>query len=348
MTPHHLGLELRQLVLRDRLEGRPLDPRRLQAAIGDLCGGEHTDLVVPLRSLVLSAAFASAAAQDPPLADPRQLGRLQQELMQIYAAPLCQRLQPVLQGLLGMAAPDPVASGAWGYVPPTAAAATPPLTALPPDPDPAPVASAALLARRSGPAGLTVLLAFVSGMLLMALAVISLMWLQQRSHPARGSRSLPPAAVSGRSPRPPVSPDPEAAVQPPRAEVEAPVPEPEKPAPEVNASAAEAVALDRSLASVNALYAALSTKDYARARSLFGAAAADQFDPAFFDQFARVTVQDLRLTSQTGSTINLEGVVSFVYPDGSLQSETRTFTLDSSGDPPLITASEFGRVIKPR
>ena len=35
MTPHHLGLELRQLVLRQRLESRDLDTRRLQAAIGD-------------------------------------------------------------------------------------------------------------------------------------------------------------------------------------------------------------------------------------------------------------------------------------------------------------------------
>ena len=47
-----------------------------------------------------------------------------------------------------------------------------------------------------------------------------------------------------------------------------------------------------------------------------------EFDPAFFDQFARVTVQDLRLTSQSGSTVNLEGVVSFVYPDGTIQTES--------------------------
>lgn len=361
MTPHQLGLELRQLVLRLRSEGRGLDPRRLQAAIGDLCGAEHSDLVPPLRSLVLSAAFASAAGQEPPLGDPRLLGRLQQELAEVYAAPLCLRLQPLLEGLLGLAAAEdavhsemPPAVAAWGSgtAPPAAPSSAPvsppgpthpgvagPLPATPPGTGMTPP-------RQAGASPLNTALAFVSGMLLMALAGLGL-WMQQRPQQSQASRSEPAAATAGR----PSDAAPSADPAPP-----ATTPEPEDPAAageaaeQASGSAAtgEAEALERSRASVNALYAALSARDHARARSLFTDAAADQFDPAFFDQFTQVTVQDLRLISQNGSGITLEGVVSFVYPDGTTQAETRTFSLDSGSDPPLITASAFGRVIKPR
>ena len=53
-------------------------------------------------------------------------------------------------------------------------------------------------------------------------------------------------------------------------------------------------------------------------------------------------------TSKAGSSLILEGVVTFVLPDGYLQSEKRSFCVDTSSEPPLITASEFGRVITPR
>ena len=337
MTPHDLGLQLRQLVLRDRLEGRSPDPRRLQAAIGDLCGGEHGDLVAPLRFLVLSAAFASAAGQDPPLGDPRLLARLQQELAVMYAAPLCQRLQPVLEGLLGQAPAAAAQEAPW------AASAAPPPAWEPPA---APVAAVAAAPRSSGLSSLHVVLAFVSGMLLVALAGIGL-WLQQRPQSLPSASQLPPAAAPG---GPVDRPAPAAPAAVPNPEPDAADSAPGSDADQASASgSAEAIAArDRSLASVNALYEALSAKDYGRARSLFGAGAADQFEPAFFDQFERVTVQDRRLTSQSGDNVNLEGVVRFLYPDGTVQSETRTFSLDSGSDPPLITASAFGRVIKPR
>lgn len=359
MPPHQLGLELRQLVLRARHEGRGLDTRTLQAAIGDLCGAEHGDLVAPLRYLVLSAAFASAAGQDPPLADPRLLSRLEQELAEMFAAPLCQRLQPLLEGLLGMASPPAAMPTPWGAAAMPAAAAAgaehAPLTALPPVIAPgaalaaSPAVAAGPAARPAGTSPLNVVLAFVSGMLLMALAGIGL-WMQQRPQPRTASGPPPAAGVSPSGAASTPAPPPAAATNP-EPDGAAPTSQPPSPAAATSDSAAavtEAAALDRSLASVNALYEALSAKDYPRARSLIGGAAADQFDPAFFDQFARVSVQDLRLTSQTGSSVYLEGVVSFLYADGSLQSETRTFTLDSSSDPPRIIASAFGRVIKPR
>ncbi len=339
MTPHDLGLQLRQLVLRDRLEGRRSDPRRLQAAIGDLCGGEHGDLVAPLRSLVLSAAFASAAGQDPPLGDSRLLARLQQELAVMYAAPLCQRLQPVLEGLLGQAPAAAAQELPW------AASAAPPPAWEPPA---APAAAVAVPPRSSGLSSLHIVLAFVSGMLLVALAGIGL-WLQQRPQSLPSASQLPPAASPG-GPADRPAPAAPAAVPNPEPESDAADSAPGSDADQASASssAEAAAALDRSLASVNALYEALSAKDYGRARNLFGAGAADQFEPAFFDQFERVTVQDLRLTSRSGDNVNLEGVVRFVYPDGTVQTETRTFSLDSSSDPPWITASAFGRVIRPR
>ena len=361
MTPQQLGQELRQLVLRQRLEGRGLDTRRLQAAIGDLCGAEHGDLVAPLRYLVLSAAFASAAGQDPPLADPRLLGRLQQELAQMYAERLCQRLRPVLEGLLGMVAVPPAAPTSWGtaVVQPSAAAVlTPPVTPMPPAMEASvPLAAAPVAARMASPgapasrhggaSSLTVVLAFVSGMLLMALAGIGLV-LQQRPQPRTVSST--PQDVEGARGAGGAAPSSPSAVTTPAPPVAATAGEPPSQHAAISGTPAvtEAAALDRALASVTLLYEALSAKDYARARSLFGAAAADQFDPAFFDQFARVSVEDLRPVNQSGATVNLEGVVTFVYPDGSVQTETRTFTLDSSSEPALITASTFGRVIKPR
>ena len=99
---------------------------------------------------------------------------------------------------------------------------------------------------------------------------------------------------------------------------------------------------DQALASLQGLYAALSSKNFSEARQYFGGAAADQFDPAFFEQFKRVSVADLRETSRVGSNLNFQGTVTFVYPDGSIQIENRSFSVDTSSSPALITGSEFG------
>jgi hypothetical protein len=99
---------------------------------------------------------------------------------------------------------------------------------------------------------------------------------------------------------------------------------------------------------VETLYQALIRQDFAAARALFSGEAADQFDPAFFRQFTRVEVSDLQPTAQSAGSITLDGVVSFFYPDGSLQEEARTFTIDTNGDPPRVVASAFGRVLRPR
>jgi hypothetical protein len=46
--------------------------------------------------------------------------------------------------------------------------------------------------------------------------------------------------------------------------------------------------------------------------------------------------------------VSLHGVVTFVYPDGSTQSESRSFVVDTATQPALITASGFNQVLKAR
>jgi hypothetical protein len=74
----------------------------------------------------------------------------------------------------------------------------------------------------------------------------------------------------------------------------------------------------------------------------------DQFDPAFFNQFASVTLSDLKETGRNGPQLLFSGVVTFQYPDGTSQLESRTFTVDTSRTPAVVTASAFGRVIRLR
>jgi len=166
-----------------------------------------------------------------------------------------------------------------------------------------------------GSSWVVALLCFLIGILGSGLLLV--LWLQQQNRPP----ALSPAAAPA----------------PPPAAIPAPAPPP-----------AGTEALNAAVTSIQDLYGALSSKDYASAYSHFGPVAADQFEPSFFNQFERVTVADLRQTSSTGSMINLEGVVSFVYRNGDVQTETRTFTVDTRTAPALIISSEFGRVLQPR
>ncbi len=102
MTDHQLGAALKAQVLNDRQRGLAADGRRLQAVVGDLCGGDQAGLLPAVRYLVMSAAFASAAGQAEPLADPRLRPRLMQELQQVFTPAICGRMEEVLRGLLSL------------------------------------------------------------------------------------------------------------------------------------------------------------------------------------------------------------------------------------------------------
>ncbi|MCX5932118.1 MAG: hypothetical protein NTW83_09915 [Cyanobacteria bacterium] len=307
MNDHQLGVALRQQVLSDLQQGRGTEGRRLQALAGDLCGEEQLKLLPALRHLLLSAAFASAVSQSPPLGGSRLQPRLMQELEEVFNPTICQRMESVVEGLLGQSLAEARDSVS--------------------EPAPAPAS------RGGGNNALLSGLAFLSGGLAVALVGAVLLL-----------RQSPPSSVEI-----PSTPRPRAVSPAPSAKPVAPPQQPNLPEPEpITPPQPPAANTDQAIAAVEGLYAALSGKSYDQARRFFGGTAADQFDPAFFNQFERVSVADLRETGQEGSIVTLQGVVTFSYPDGSVQSESRRFSVDTASTPALITASEFGGVIKAR
>ena len=309
MNDYDLGVQLRGQILRDLDQGRPSDGRRLQALLGDFCGDRQVALLPALKYLVLSAGFSNAINQQPPLpADGRLQLRLQQELDQVFAPAICERMDAVLRGLLGLEA---------GSTPVVMPAATPAK---------APKAPAAAKAE-NGQGGLVALLGFIAGVLVVGVGGgLAWLWLQ--------NGQIGNTPVLSADPTQPQEPKP-------------PTPAPVAPAPPA-APDLNSADLTRAITSVEQVYNELSLGNMQAARQLFSGAAADQFDPSFFRQFQRVSVDSLRETSRDGSAINLQGVVTFIYPDGTTQSESRSFTVETSTDPALITASSFGQVLQGR
>lgn len=366
MTPHQLGQSLRDQVLRQRQRtGRTQGPR-LVAVIRDLCAEDHHDFCAPLCFLVTSPAFVAAVERDPAFAGPALLNAWNQELSQIYASGLCLRLQPVLAGLLSLptsgaaASVSPQPSRPFSSVaapaPPTPAAV--PSQASLPSPQRDPRVVPGTTVQRSGPTSsrfagaktvLLTVLAFLGGILLpLALAVGLGIGIGRRPSPT----PTPTAGALDRGlplPRPEPTPS-QAPAHANSDQIPAPTtasasPEPGV-APGTTALAEDtAAAQQRAISRVQELYAALSAKDYDRARVFVSAEAADQFQPGSLEAYEQVAIQDLRVSSQSGSTVELEGVVSLVQADGSRHLETRSFRVDVAADPAIITASAFGRVL---
>jgi hypothetical protein len=103
-----------------------------------------------------------------------------------------------------------------------------------------------------------------------------------------------------------------------------------------------------SIQTVERLYEALSSKDFGAASHLYSDSASNQFDPNFYGQFERVFVDQFKVINTDSSITTLAGIVHFYYVDGSVQTETRQFTLDNSGATPIVISSSFGRVLKSR
>jgi len=367
MPDHALGVRLREILLQERARGLPLEARRLQALVGDLCEQEQLALVPPLRHLLLSPAFLSELGRTPPLSEPRCRFRLVQELREVFATPLCNRMEAVVEGLLALPPSSPSAGSTSSNAAPTPRA---PAMPVPPSPLADGVGRPVLKAWPIALAG------FLGGALLLGLAGV-LFWQAERQSPALQGRSpsqpgpggggslglgRSEGAAPAASPLPeglqggaggPIAPtaqgsDPLAGSSGPATALETP------PAPSLPEAVAVPEAVDgqanlaASVRTVESLYQALSRQDFTAARALFAGAAADQFDPAFFRQFTRVTVDDRQPTAHSAGSITLDGVVSFHYPDGSIQKESRTFTLDTNSDPPRVVASAFGTVVRPR
>ena len=333
MNDYALGANLRRQILSDLERGLPLDGRRLQALVGDFCGQSQLALLPALKYLVLAPGFSSAASQQPPLpADARLQLRLQQELNEVFAATICARMDAVLRGLLGLqeASAPTQAAAPWPSQPaPIPLQEEPPLeeeVAEEYDEELEPAAG------RGGSNGLVAVLSFMAGVLVVGvgggLAWLLLQTTLPSTNPADGQRPGLPGELAT------PSPDTKTA--------EAP------PAPDLSQQASSEAASAQAIASVEQLYNDLSLGNVQAARQRLSSEAADQFDPAFFRQFQRVSVDQLRTIGISGSQVNLEGVVTFVYPDGTSQSESRQFTVDTSTDPALITGSSFGQVTRGR
>jgi len=314
MNDHQLGTALRRQVLADLERGLSCDGRRLQALVGDYCGDSQGALLPALKYLVMTPACANALSQQPPLpADGRLLLRLQQELSSVFTPAICTRMEAVLRGLLALPESTP-APGAGA--PAAAPEPAPPVTEPPPAPAPAvPGSGQGLVAALGFLAGvLAVGLAGVVGWLLFNRQALTLLP-QPATEQAVGSAPSTEGATPG------------------------PIP----PAPDL-----QQAALENAIATVQQLYSDLSNGNGEAARQRIGAGAADQFDLAFFSQFQRVGVSDLREIGRSGALVSLEGVVTFVYPDGSSQSESRSFVVDTATQPALITASGFNQVLRAR
>lgn len=329
-----LGRELRLAIERQRHElNGQVDPRRLESGLVNLVAADQQSLLPALSYLLRSPLVARLLNQPAAMEGSQRetiTAALRQDLHTLYAPALCHRLESVLAGLLGESRRE--------VPPPTPAQ---PQNARPTTPVAAHGRSGA------GPGLAVAVLAFLVGILGGALV---LLWLQSQSQkPLPESRSSSPGTVA---------PAPEPARSPDAPNTPTPAPAPtdadgsEADATDNANGRAENAASDQAIASaittVEKLYIALNARDDAGARNLFGAAAADQFDPAFFSQFSRITVGDLRVIASSGGEVKLEGLVTFSYPDGSSQVESRSFTVDSSSDPARIVASAFGQVIRPR
>jgi len=99
---------------------------------------------------------------------------------------------------------------------------------------------------------------------------------------------------------------------------------------------------------VEKLYVFISEKEFDQAYHLYSPEMQSKFSGDFFEQFERVTVEDLSVTSQTTTSVDLIGSNTYFYPDGSTQREERSYRLEKLNGSPIIVSSEFIRVTKPR
>ena len=101
-------------------------------------------------------------------------------------------------------------------------------------------------------------------------------------------------------------------------------------------------------AAVSEFYQRVSDQDWQGARALTAGQLAGQFDPDFFQQFRRVTVENLQVNDQGGGELTLVGENIYRYGDGTRQREARTFTVALIEGEPRIVSSAFVRVIRKR
>ena len=99
---------------------------------------------------------------------------------------------------------------------------------------------------------------------------------------------------------------------------------------------------------ISDFYQHISYKNWSAAQSLFEGPLAQRFQPAFYEQFRRVTVDDYRVIHRSPHTVDLTIQNTYVYWDDSTQKEERSYKVQIIKERAHITGSAFVRVIKAR
>ncbi len=99
---------------------------------------------------------------------------------------------------------------------------------------------------------------------------------------------------------------------------------------------------------VNELYSYLSAKDFDSAIKLYSPSLQASFDPSLFNQFDRVSVENLEVTSSAEDSINLVGSNTYYYYDDTTQKERRSYQVALIHGEPKIVNSKFIKVTKMR
>ena len=97
---------------------------------------------------------------------------------------------------------------------------------------------------------------------------------------------------------------------------------------------------------VKDVYRFINRRQYNLAESLY--VNPELVDADFLNQFDRVTVENLQITDKAENYVQLKGMNTYYYPDGSVQTESRSYTLEVIDNDWKITQSDFLKVIKPR
>jgi serine/threonine protein kinase, bacterial len=96
------------------------------------------------------------------------------------------------------------------------------------------------------------------------------------------------------------------------------------------------------------LYNLLSEKDFEEAKLAYSPRLVASFDPNFFTQFERISIENLQTIAKSNNSIEFIGENTYYYLDGSRQKEKRSYTIQVLNGELKITDSQFIKVTKPR
>ena len=106
--------------------------------------------------------------------------------------------------------------------------------------------------------------------------------------------------------------------------------------------------VDTAKKAIQSLYVLLSNRAWADSKNLIAPELYPQFEPDFFKQFKKVSVENLNIDIKTDTLISFVGTNTYFYPDGTTQTEERSYMVKLVNNKPLISSSSLVRVIKGR